>query len=106
MGCRAEPGWLLPLEVGTALGRQVGPLAGADIRRAVAAAERRAALLPACACAARPPCGLRDIPVGYVAHPWAMPSPRPSGAPRCCRPAHVLPAHPVGFLWAAACFRV
>ncbi|KAK9821466.1 hypothetical protein WJX81_006037 [Elliptochloris bilobata] len=49
VGCRAEPGWLLPLAVGTALEGRVGPLAGTDIRRAIAAAERRTALLPACA---------------------------------------------------------
>ena len=85
VGCRAEPGWLLPLEVGTALGGQVGPLAGADIRRAVAAAERRAALLPTCACAACPPAGCVS---------WGLAQGfRVLGTPCCCRPARALPAH-------------
>ena len=48
LGCSPEPGFMIPISLGTAASGAVSPLHGYHIERAVAAAERRSALLHSC----------------------------------------------------------
>ena len=48
LGCSPEPGFMIPISLGTAASGAVAPLHGYHIERAVAAAERRSALLHNC----------------------------------------------------------